>query len=358
MTGYFDRLGEELRLATEARYGPADTRTSAAANAHNRRSRSRTRGRARRLSLGRSSRWPRLGVLAFVAVGASAGAAAIPLLDGSHGLAGRVPKAALALPGRIVGYPAGLSQLASGVRYAIPVTPDLEAGDAGWCSYPAFFLLRSAQPLPGAGGECGPASPGSLTIIAGGEPLTNVFSELATEWRAVVTFTRGPMTTLRFLDHRGHPINQPEVQPARPVPVTTVSPRRVPNSVCGLGSSDLPGLDSEWEVVANAAPRRGALVDRDVLFSCARAWYAFPRSQAVYSAAILLSAQNPARRAPNLPGLTPGIRPGDYEEAAATAGQITARRIGNAWLLVQGPRQQLRDALLHDISATGTALRR
>jgi len=180
--------------------------------------------------------------------------------------------------------------------------------------------------------------------------------ELASGWRAVVTFTRGPTRAFRFIDHRGHPIDQHEVQPVRPVSVTTVSPGRVPRAVCALGSSDLPGLGSEWEAVANDAPSRGRLVEPGVLFSCARAWYAFPRSHAVYSAAILVNAQSPARSAPNLPGLTPSIRPGDYEEAAGTAGQITARRIGNAWLLVQGPQQQLREALLHDISTTGTAL--
>lgn len=47
----------------------------------------------------------------------------------------------------------------------------------------------------------------------------------------------------------------------------------------------------------------------------------------------------------------------DYEEAAGRAAQMTARRIGNAWLLVQGPRQRIRGALLHDVAAAGAAIR-
>jgi hypothetical protein len=94
------------------------------------------------------------------------------------------------------------------------------------------------------------------------------------------------------------------------------------------------------------------------LFSCARAWYAFPSAHAVYSAAILLDAQNPARTAPNLPGLTPSTHPGDYEEASSAGGQITAKRVVNASLVVQGPDHRQRTALLNDINVAGTAIHR
>ena len=111
--------------------------------------------------------------------------------------------------------------------------------------------------------------------------------ELAPGWRAVVTFTRGPTTAVLLLDRRGQPINQhTSGPPVDSVPVTTVNPRHLPTAVCSLGSSDLPGLGSEWEVVANATHSRGRRVDPGVLFSCARACYAFPREHAVYSAAI------------------------------------------------------------------------
>jgi hypothetical protein len=412
MNGYFERLGEELRLATELQYAPREAPESAAIAAGRL---ARARESVRRFVRGRVGRWPTLGVLAVVVVSGSAAAAAIPLLGGSHGLAGPVPQEALSAPGRLLG-PAGAvvpHRLPNGLRYAIPVTPDLEAGDTGWCAYPAFELAGSHKLLSPGAGACAPASVGSVAIVGGGEPLTNVLDslpsaraarptgalpsnarldqalrhaaflnwvvvsdrvaavklgatsfvplpdpELAAGWRAVAVFTRGPASGFRLFDRHGQAINQHGSQPVSPVPVTTVNPSRLPPAVCALGPSTLAGLGTEWEVVANAAPSRGPVVDPVVLFSCARAWYAFPRSHAVYSAAILLDAQNPARRAPALPGLTPSIRPGDYEEAAGTAGQTTARRIGNAWLLVQGPRQLLREALLHNISAAGTAIHR
>jgi hypothetical protein len=411
VNGYFDRLGDELRLATELRYGrhstdPGSLELSARSRL------SRWRDRLVRFGSGRVGGWPRLGVLAILAASATAAAAAIPLLDRSDGLAGAVPQAALTSPGRLPGPLAEVlpHRLPDGLRYAIPVAPDLEAGHAGWCSGPEFALPGARARFLGGGGACAPAMAHSVAIVAGGAALTNVLQslsaphparadgalsdasvqrairravwlnwfvvsdrvavirvgatsflperdpELARDWRAVVTFTRGLPTTFRFLDRRGRPINQPAQPPVPSVPVTTVNPHHLPAAVCSLGSSHLPGIGGEWEVVADAAPRRGPLVDPDVLFSCARAWYAFPRTHAVYSAAILLNAQNPARPAPNLPGLTPSIRPGDYEEAAATAGQTTARRIGNAWLLVQGPNQQRRAALLQNIVVAGTAI--
>lgn len=55
MNGYFDRLGEELRLAAELRYRPGGRL-------------SRARYRAQRFATGRVGRWPRLGVLAVLAV--------------------------------------------------------------------------------------------------------------------------------------------------------------------------------------------------------------------------------------------------------------------------------------------------
>jgi hypothetical protein len=415
VNGYFDRLGEELRLATHQRYVHRGTEhESLEVRAGSRLS--RWRGRVVRFALGRVGRWPRLGVLAILAVGGTAVAAAIPLLAGSHRLAGVVPQAALSSSGRLVD-PAAAAlpyRLPDGLRYAIPVIPDLEAGNAGWCAYPVFALAGAVAPLPDVGGACAPATARPVTIVGGGVPLTNVLNslsgpraarpngalpsvasleqamrdaswlnflvisdqvavvkigsasfepqsepELAPGWRAVVTFTRGPITGVLLLDRRSRPINQWASQRSvDSVPVTTVNPRDLPSAVCSLGSSDLPGLGSEWEVVANATPSRGPRVDQDVLFSCATAWYAFLREHAVYSAAILLNAQNPVLRAPNLPGLTPSIRPGDYEEATGTAGQTTARRIGNAWLLVQGPNQQLRVARLDNITTAGTAIHR
>jgi hypothetical protein len=351
-------------------------------------------------------------VLVFFAASAAAAAATVPLFGGSHRLTGAVPKPALTSPGpAVAGVPV---RLPAGWRYAIAVTPDLEAGDTGWCSSTEFTLPAARTRLIGGGSACAAASPDAVTIVAGGAALTNVLSslpglhqprasgarpssanirrampqsvlinsfvvndqvarirvanasfmprpdpELAPDWRAVVFFTRGPLAKFELVDQHGRAIDQTGAQESVPtVPVTTVNPRHLPPAVCSLGASDLPQVASQWEVVADRAPTRGRNAPPDALFSCARAWYAFPSVHAVYSAAILLDAQNPARTAPNLPGLTPSTHPGDYEEASSTGGQITAKRVRNAWLLVQGPDHRQRTALLNNINVAGTAIHR
>jgi hypothetical protein len=380
-------------------------------------------GVRRWLGRGRRPAWRRLGVLVFLAASATAAAATIPLFGGSQRLTGAVPKPALTSPGpAVAGVPV---RLPAGLRYAIPVTPDLEAGDTGWCSSDQFTLPAARTHLIDGGGACAPASAHAVTIVAGGGALTNVLSslpglrqhqasggrpssanrpafltqwrariqsamrqtvwinsfvvndqvarirvgnvsfvprpdpELAPDWRAVVFFTRGLLAKFELIDRHGRAIDQTGAQESVPtVPVTTVNPRHLPAAVCSLGASDLPRLGSQWEVVADRTPTRGRNAPPDALFSCARAWYAFPSAHAVYSAAILLDAQNPARTAPNLPGLTPSTHPGDYEEASSAGGQITAKRVGNAWLLVQGPDQRQRTALLNNINVAGTAIHR
>jgi hypothetical protein len=81
---------------------------------------------------------------------------------------------------------ARLAELPEVFRYAVSVTPDLEAGDAGWCSFPEFFVGRSATPMS-AGQACAPADDGSVAIVAGGAALTNVLSDLAPRPTANVT---------------------------------------------------------------------------------------------------------------------------------------------------------------------------
>jgi hypothetical protein len=360
--------------------------------------------RARRSAHRRIERWPIVALLAVVVGAGTAAAAVIPLFGGSHRLTGAVPNAAL---------PA--ARLPAGLRYSVPVFPDLEAGDAGWCSSPVFTLPGASAPLAGGGGACGPATAGSAVIVAGAEPLTNVRKNyvassapphktpgrpsrpsiialeqamrrevwlswfvvsdrvavikvngtrlvpyidqgLAANWRGLVAFTHGPPTSIVYVQRDGQAINTRRSARVAPVPVANVDPRRLPPEACALGASHLAGLASEWEIVAQHTPPPNALAGPDTLFSCARGWYAFRHSHAAYSAAILLNAQHPADRAPQLPGLTDGARPGDFEEGARESADITARRVDNAWLLVQGPNQQTRDALLHDITATGTAL--
>ncbi|MDQ2896365.1 MAG: hypothetical protein M3Y09_12115, partial [Actinomycetota bacterium] len=276
-----------------------------------------------------------------------------------------------------------------------------------------FTLPGARTQLIGGGSACAPSYPHAVIVLGGGAALTNVLSSfphsahthtgsgpssgaslqqasnrtgwinwfvvrdqvatirvetasfvpqpgpgLEPDWRAVVIFTRGPLARFVLLDRHSRPINQVGTETfASPVPVTTVNPHQIPAAaICSLGASELPGVASQWEVVADRAPSRGQRVLPDALFSCARAWYAFPTAGGVYSAALLLNAQNPARMAPELPGLTPGPKPGDYLENTASAANITARRVGNAWLLVQGPNPRQRAQLLNHLTVAGTAI--
>src|ERR1035437_8546108 len=102
------------------------------------------------------SRWWRspLALLLVVLAGGSTAAAIVGLSRSSAPLTGSVP----GLAGRL--------------RYDVPLTPDLEPGDAGWCSFPIFSITGT---IDGAGaGTCSPAvPPGAPVILSGGEPLSN-----------------------------------------------------------------------------------------------------------------------------------------------------------------------------------------
>jgi hypothetical protein len=104
---------------------------------------------------------------------------------------------------------------------------------------------------------------------------------------------------------------------------------------CSLRAGGLPGLATQWSHVAGAiTPFPGKLVGRS-FFSCIDTEYYLHRWP--LDAAILLDAAHPGTRPAAIPGLTP-VRgehgyfngPGDFE------GELTATRVGNAWLVVAG----------------------
>lgn len=102
------------------------------------------------------SRWWRspLVLLLVVLAGVSTAAAIAVLSRSSAPLTGSVP----GLAGRL--------------HYDVPLTPDLEPGDAGWCSYPIFAITGTIDSA--GGGTCSPAvAPGAPVILGGGEPIGN-----------------------------------------------------------------------------------------------------------------------------------------------------------------------------------------
>jgi hypothetical protein len=259
-------------------------------------------------------------------------------------------------------------------HYSLPVTPDLDAGHTGWCSFP--FVWTGRRPSAGSGGGfCVPSGGGgSPVILAAGGMNVSLFwmvvqsrvaavrlpkrkviiprsdPRLPADWRAVVSFTEGPISATLF-DSRGRVIPQPSQRSPAPVATRADNPDRPPRSRCWIRAPRLPGLTRQWSVVATAVPARGAAVSARALFSCARSWFMFNgRSPAVW-AAVLVGARDPRRFAPDLPGLRPTGQPGTYVEAGGTAGDITARRVGRAWLVVQGGAPQSRAMLLRALRA-------
>jgi hypothetical protein len=318
-----------------------------------------------------------------VVTGSAAAAVSSLVHSGSAPLTGTVPRAP-----QLTG---------AGLHYDIPVTPDIEPGTAGWCSYPRFTFARGSRP-PGltnplaSSGTCGPAAADGRPIIIGGGGEESVFwmivssrvaglqlgartvisprsdARLPNRWRAVVAFTPAynprtkPLdrfTTLPTptpLDAHGRVIPLGTVPGPTQVPVRTIDPNHPPAGSCAIRAVRIAGVTRQWEVIATSVPTLGSRVDASALFSCARSWYLLDDRSPAISAAILLNARDPHQRAPALPGLAPTAYRGLYSEDGGSAGDITARRLGRAWLVVQGGTPMLRARLLYQLHAQGSAL--
>jgi hypothetical protein len=349
MSDHFQELQIALSEATVRRYGAHESASLA--------------GRKRAWSPRRPLRWPAVAA-GIVAVLTASAAVAVAVLSGgsSAPLSGTVP---------------GLRLL----HYDVPLTPDLEAGDAGWCSSPRFSINGVRSGFTG-GGSCFPAyRPGTPVIVAAGEPLSNarellksadpsvtkneggksLFWAVVTPnvaalrlspghtvaarseaslpgWKVVVAFTSG-QTDPVALDLRGHALRPP----SNHIPVLARAQARNVRTVarspalCAIGAPHLAAVSASWGVIATSLPSLRSSVEANVLFSCIRTWYSIRGYTEAASAAILLSARNPARTAPELPGLTATSQPGVFSEDGGAAGPILAKRVGRAWLVVQGP---------------------
>jgi len=370
MSDYIARLQEALQDAAAREYPPP---TLAAGRPSLRSALSRRRGAFAR-------RWSSpLVVLVAIAVSGSA-AAAVALVETASGpLTGQAP----GLDGEL--------------RYDIPLTPDLEPGNAGWCSYPIFALTGTIE-AAGAG-TCSPApAPGAAALLGGGEPISNPHGlklkprrralnlvwmvvssgvaavrldpheaivprqdpRLPPGWRAVVAFTSLPLTMLRpvLLNREGHPIPPGEpratlLESGGVSAVRAYSPGSASPAPCAIDKTRIAGVTAQWEVVATRTPQLGSTVAPDTLFSCARSWFSIAGQSNSPSAAVLLNAQNPRRPAPGLPGLQPTTQPGVFRNATA---EILAKRVGVAWLVVQSQSTALATRLLNALHVQGSAV--
>jgi hypothetical protein len=255
---------------------------------------------ARRARVRSLRRWPPFALAALaLALSATAAAAIVVLVDhGSAPLSGTVPSL-------------------RALHYDVPLTPDLEAGHAGWCSDPRFSIASVRSPYAG-GGTCSPSyRPGTPILLAGGEPIsnaenllkashtpvtaqqdhTNLFWAIVTSrvaavrlsprhvvlarrddrlpsgWKAVIAFVSG-QTDPVALDSAGRVIREP---PNSGLPTTVRAPIRsvepgspTASSPCSIHAARLPDVTASWGVLATRVPTLDSSVTANVLFSCTR----------------------------------------------------------------------------------------
>jgi hypothetical protein len=135
---------------------------------------------------------------------------------------------------------------------------------------------------------------------------------------------------------------------AAPVPT---EPAESGQAVCGFQPVHFAGLAAHWGEVVTALPVSPASADA-ALLSCASSWYSIRGD--VLLAAILLDAHNPDVAAPAPPMLSAlHDRPGIFTVAASG---LAMRRIGTAWLAVQGGTLPQRLTLIRLLHASGSIL--
>jgi hypothetical protein len=275
---------------------------------------------------------------------------------------------------------------------SVSLSPNLEGGQAGWC----VTILEK----DGATGNCGPLPTFDHPLLTRSSGWTHGESDITTieitaprvayflvnGTRRVATKTlpglpyglrvaiihtprRGPLRgspdrlaiafrppTIAPLDALGKPIAESRDYGAvwfrdwnRPA-----TPLKGP---CQLHVSGLGGITAQWGQVATAIrPYPGQIIGQGFL-SCIDTEYYVPGRG--MRAAVLLDAANPGRVAPAaIPGLEPIPQaPGLYGGAGgpASRGPITAKREGNAWVLVAGGGRNAEEArirLLRHLTVT------
>jgi hypothetical protein len=278
----------------------------------------------------------------------------------------------------------------------VSLSPNLEGGQAGWC---VTILEKSGAssgtcgPLPTVGhplltGTSGwthgdndittieiaaprvayflvngtrrvatktlPGLPYGLRVAIIHTPLRGSADRLATADRLAAAAFRAP--TIVPLDALGKPITESRDYGAvwfrdwnRPAPQL--------KGPCQLHVSGLRSVTAEWGQVATAIrPYPGQIIGRGFL-SCLDTEYYIPGRG--MRAAVLLDAANPGASAPAaIQGLEPIPQvPGLYNGAGSLSsrGPITAKREGNAWIVVAGGGRDAEEArirLLRHLTVT------
>jgi hypothetical protein len=143
---------------------------------------------------------------------------------------------------------------------------------------------------------------------------------------------------LTALNSNGRPLTTPPI-------LGSASPRRITNWTTTAGacavSASMPGLVDIQRYVAQSIPPVPAS-DPAPFFSCLEDKYAL--GPARFNVAILLNAHHPGQppaalwnttRVPGHPGIVEIAPPPQYPPNQDTSAPLYARRVGNAWLVVQ-----------------------
>lgn len=325
-------------------------------------------------------------VAAALVLSGSATAAVVSLSSRSAPLTGRVP------PVRGPTSPRSLA----GLRYEITIFPYIEAGQFGWCTNITYS--RHGKPEFGSGG-CGDGPSADRPLFGdifssdlSPPPGDRVSYVIPAPRVAAVRIEQGPTIAARPdarlpFGLKAVVILEPALSPplAIPPPGSTVAaplppppgpdtgrppaaihpralialdrsgrplvtgmhpraPRRLPTrfwqvpqpparGACAIGAR-LPGLRAMWGSVLTRVPSLRGL-DGPAFLSCVDTEYYLGRS--ALKAAILLNARHPGKPAAPLPNAAPARgEPGVVNVRAGSQGDLSARRAGNAWLVVQG----------------------
>ncbi len=310
-------------------------------------------GRSRGAALKR----PRRSLLLIAAVlllGGSAAAAVLITGERSRSLSGVVPP-----------YDAQGNISVAGSHYEITITPSLEAGTIGWCTSIHFRDVPRGGEFGGGGCPTGTPAIGSPLFAADGARGPGLWYVLTAPQVAAVSVANGPTILTRAdarlpygfraavfelsakafssgaprvtaLDGTGRAIpGSSYEEPPREQARYWQSPQREPQGRCRLTARPDSGVHAGLGTILTAIIPDPGIIGHAFL-SCVAVGF---RLHGVWlTAAVLLDAAHPGGPPAALPDMRPlAGAPGVVDRSSAFLREgITARRAGDAWLVVQG----------------------
>jgi hypothetical protein len=269
-------------------------------------------------------------------------------------------------PARPPRHHSGETQLVDNAE--VLLVPTLLGGTAGWCEAVVGKELGGcarvlATPIVSEG--CGPHEYSPHTIeayvlttsrvaavsIEGGTRIpTRAESALPDGLRAAfveihsksVLGRRRHCPRFTALDARGHVIQRSPMIGA-PLAIALPSrlswrrPMRPPSGACTISTTHLPGASPRWGSVATRIRSYPELIGRPLL-TCIDVEYdvVVPEGgETDLTAAVLLDARQPGARPALLPSMTPLLGHEGIFKAPCSGGELVARRIPGAWLVVE-----------------------